>query len=64
LLDVPISTEAELGFVASFAAAAPEVHATIPTGDAATLARLRDGLNFIFKDLDDQADSNRTTRAG
>ena len=63
LLDVPISTEAELGFVASFAAAAPEVHATIPTGDAATLARLRDGLNFIFKDLDDQADSNRTTSA-
>jgi ATP-dependent helicase/nuclease subunit B len=55
-LDVPISTEAELGFAAAFAAAAPEVHATIPAADAGTLARFRNRLDFMVEDLDDLPD--------
>jgi ATP-dependent helicase/nuclease subunit B len=52
LLDVPISTEAELAFVTALAAAIPGMLATIPAADAATLVRFRDRLGFNVEDLD------------
>ena len=52
LLDVPVSTEAELAFVTALAAAAPGMLATIPAADAATLGRFRDRLGFKIEDLD------------
>jgi RecB family exonuclease len=42
LLDVPVETEAEAALVAALAERAPELLVTVPSGDAATLARLRD----------------------
>jgi RecB family exonuclease len=42
LLDVPVETEAEAALVATLAERAPELLVTVPAGDAATLARLRD----------------------
>ncbi len=41
LLDVPVPTRAEADLVAALAGRAPAVLATVPTGDAATLAHLR-----------------------
>jgi ATP-dependent helicase/nuclease subunit B len=52
MLDVPVATKAELGFVQALAAAAPEVLATVPAADRATLARLRDELHWPVEDLD------------
>lgn len=53
LLDVPFTTEAELVFLTTFAAAAPAIVATIPTADAATLGCFRDRLRFRIEDLDE-----------
>jgi ATP-dependent helicase/nuclease subunit B len=54
LLDVPISTEAEVAFVTALAAAAPAILATIPAADAATLGRLSNRLGFNVEDIDRQ----------
>ncbi len=53
LLDVPISSEAELVFVRALAAAATEVLATVPAADAPTLSRLRDRLRMQIENLDE-----------
>jgi ATP-dependent helicase/nuclease subunit B len=53
LLDVTITTEAELAFVTALVAAAPAVLATAPAADAATIGRLRNRLGFKVEDLDD-----------
>jgi ATP-dependent helicase/nuclease subunit B len=53
LLDVPISSEAELAFVTTLAAAGPAMLATLPAADAATLGRFRDRLGFKVEDLDE-----------
>jgi ATP-dependent helicase/nuclease subunit B len=52
MLDVPIATTAELGFVQALAASAPEILATVPAADRATLARLRNELHWPVEDLD------------
>jgi ATP-dependent helicase/nuclease subunit B len=52
LLDVPITSEAELAFVGALAATAPEMLATIAAADLATLGRIRDRLGLAVEDLD------------
>jgi hypothetical protein len=53
LLDVPITSEAELAFVGALALAAPETLATVPTADQLTLASIRGALHWEIKDLDE-----------
>ena len=45
-LDVPITSEAELAFVDAFAAAAPDILATVPAADQPTLGRIRAALHL------------------
>src|SRR5260370_22537947 len=52
MIDVRVATTAELGFVQALAAAAPDILATVPSADRATLARLRDELHWPAEDLD------------
>jgi hypothetical protein len=53
LLDITITNEAEFAFVNALAAAAPEILATISSGDLATLACARDRLGLQIDDLDE-----------
>ena len=52
MLDVPVTSHAELAFVSALAATAPELLATVPSADELTLARLRDELRWSVQDLD------------
>jgi ATP-dependent helicase/nuclease subunit B len=52
LLDMAITTEAELAFVTAILAAAPAALTTAPTADFATNGRFRDRLGFEIEDLD------------
>ena len=52
LLDVPVRSEAELVFLRTLAANAPEIFATVPAADRPTLARLEDDLGWRVEDLD------------
>ena len=52
LLDVPITSEAELAFVDVLAAAAPDTLATVPAADQPTLSRIRDALHWKLENLD------------
>jgi RecB family exonuclease len=52
-LDVAITSEAELAFVAALTGAAPDGLLTVPAADAATLRRVRDRLALRFEDLDE-----------
>jgi hypothetical protein len=52
MLDVPITSQAELAFVRSLAASAPQILATVPAADEPTLARFRDELRWPIEDLD------------
>lgn len=52
LLDVAVSTEAEVEFVRALAARAPEVVATAPASDEAAVTRLRHGLNADVENID------------
>jgi len=52
LLDVPITSEAELAFLNALAAAAPDTLATVPAADRPTLDRIRDELHWQFENLD------------
>jgi ATP-dependent helicase/nuclease subunit B len=53
LLDVPLTSEAELAFVRSLCAHTTEVLAVVPAADEPTLIRLRQGLRVGIEDLDD-----------
>jgi ATP-dependent helicase/nuclease subunit B len=53
LLDTTMTSEAEFAFVSAVAAAAPDILATILSGDLATLACARDRLGLQVEDLDD-----------
>ena len=55
MLDVPVRTEAEFGFVSAFVSAAQETLATLPASDSETLHRFRDRLRFEISDLDSAA---------
>jgi RecB family exonuclease len=52
LLDVPITTTAELDFIRSVSFRTPNILATVPTGDESSLAHLRDELGFGAENLD------------
>jgi ATP-dependent helicase/nuclease subunit B len=52
LLDVPITSEAELAFLGALAAAAPDTLATVPAADRPTLGRIRDALHWKLENLD------------
>ena len=52
LLDVSVESEAELVFLRTLAANAPEIFATVPAADRPTLARLEDDLGWRVEDLD------------
>jgi hypothetical protein len=52
MLDVPITSEAELAFLHALATRAPEILATIPAADKLTLAKIRDDLHWQVEDLD------------
>lgn len=60
LLDVPITTTAELDFIRSVTFRTRDILATVPTGDEITLAHLRDKLGLEVENLD--ALSNVTAR--
>ncbi len=53
LLDVPITSKAELNLVATLCSSASEMLATVPAADGPTLSRLRDGLRFEIEHLDE-----------
>jgi ATP-dependent helicase/nuclease subunit B len=55
MLDVPVRTEAEFGFVSRFVSAAQETLATLPASDSETLHQFRDRLRFEIIDLDSAA---------
>jgi ATP-dependent helicase/nuclease subunit B len=55
LLDVPITSKAELSFVATLCSSASEMLATVPAADTPTLSLLRDGLRFETDNLDNLA---------
>ncbi|MER8387073.1 PD-(D/E)XK nuclease family protein [Mesorhizobium sp. M1380] len=55
LLDVPITSEAELAFVGALSVAAPDTLATVPAADQPTLARIRGALHWEIKDLDESS---------
>jgi RecB family exonuclease len=52
LVDVPISSEAEVAFLRALATAAPDTLATVPAADQPTLGRIRDVLHWKFENLD------------
>jgi ATP-dependent helicase/nuclease subunit B len=52
LLDVPISSEAELAFLDALANRSPDTLATIPAADQTTLGRISDVLHWKFENLD------------
>ena len=52
LLDVPVGNEAELVFLRTLAANAPEIFVTVPAADRPTLDRLSDDLGWPVEDLD------------
>jgi ATP-dependent helicase/nuclease subunit B len=52
MLDVPIASQAELGFLRALATRAPEILATVPAADKVSLARVRDDLHCQIEDLD------------
>ena len=52
LVDVPISSEADVAFLRALAAAAPDILAIVPRGDQPTLGRIRDVLHWKFENLD------------
>jgi hypothetical protein len=52
MLDVPITSEAELAFLRAFASHAPEIFATVPAADKLTLAKIRDDLHWQIEDID------------
>jgi ATP-dependent helicase/nuclease subunit B len=52
MLDVPISSEAELAFLRAFATRAPEILATVPAADKLTLGKICDDLHWQVEDLD------------
>ena len=52
LVDVPISSEAEVAFLRALAAAAPDTLAIVPRGDQQTLDWIRDVLHWKFENLD------------
>jgi superfamily I DNA/RNA helicase len=52
MLDVPLTSEAELAFVIAFAAGAPEFLATVPAADEPTVTRFRNQLGWPVQDLD------------
>jgi RecB family exonuclease len=54
MLDVPITSEAELAFLRAVATRAPEILATVPAADKQTLAKIRDDLYWEIEDLDHQ----------
>lgn len=54
LLDVPITSLAEQGFLRALAATAPELLITAPTADELTLRRVRSELGVSVEDLDDK----------
>jgi hypothetical protein len=53
LLDVPITSKAELALLDALAAAAPDTLATEPAADRLTLDRIRDALHWKFENLDE-----------
>jgi ATP-dependent helicase/nuclease subunit B len=53
MLDVPVTTRAELAFVSALAASTPELLAAIPTADQPTLVQLRDVLHWTVDDRDE-----------
>jgi ATP-dependent helicase/nuclease subunit B len=52
LLDVALTSEAELAFVRSLCSRATEMLAVVPAADEPTLTRLREGLRVESEDLD------------
>ena len=62
-LDVPLGSEAEVAFVRALATAAPEVLATVPTGDEPTLRRIRAGLGMQIENLDDASSGDNGVAA-
>jgi len=52
LLDVPVTSEAELAFLDALAAAAPDALATVPAADQPTLRRICDVLHWKVENLD------------
>jgi hypothetical protein len=52
LLDVPVTSEAELAFLDALAAVAPDALATVPATDQPTLGRICDALHWKFENLD------------
>jgi CRISPR/Cas system-associated exonuclease Cas4 (RecB family) len=56
-LDVPITSRAELTFVAALAAAAPDMLATVPAADQPTLGRIRDALDWELENLEGASDA-------
>lgn len=52
LLDLPLRSAAEVGFLRSLADSAPEILATVPAGDEPTLAWYRDELHWPVEYLD------------
>jgi ATP-dependent helicase/nuclease subunit B len=52
LLDVPITSEAELAFLTALAGASSDTLATVPAADQPTLGRILDALNWKIEDLD------------
>jgi RecB family exonuclease len=52
LLEVPITSEAELAFVRVLSAASPHTFAVVPRADESTLERIREELRWQIDDLD------------
>jgi ATP-dependent helicase/nuclease subunit B len=52
MLDVPITSEAELAFLRALATRAPEILVTVPAADKLTLVKIRDDLGWQVEDLD------------
>jgi ATP-dependent helicase/nuclease subunit B len=53
LLDVPLTSEAELAFVRSLGSRTSEILVIMPAADESTLTRLRKGLRVELENLDD-----------
>jgi hypothetical protein len=52
MLDVPITSEAELAFLRALVTRAPEILVTVPAADKLTLVKIRDDLRWQVEDLD------------
>ena len=55
MLDVPVTTEAELAFLRAFGPRVPDLLFLAPSADERTLARARDALSMEVVDLDEAA---------